>query len=788
VTDPAKLASLRADPAALEAAVRDAGGEIVGGRVRCPFHDDNRPSASIRESDGVWRFRCHAACDWGGDVLDVVQRADGCTFAEALAKLGGGGGNGAARRTKKPKKPTRLFPTAEAAALGYGLGPPSRMFPYERGEEVVGYIARWDAGPDRAEKIIWRVARRGDGWVQKGMDDPQPLYHGREALADDRTLLWLEGEGICDTARALGVNAITTVGGKDQVGRADWAATKDRDLVCWPDAVDGIEAANDIATLRHKLNPNVTTCIIDPASIGLTDKGDDLAEWLADRGNCADEDLRAQLDSIVASAKPWHPSVDKGASKAVRRSGPIVVCMADVQPERVNWLWPDRIARGAVTLLVGDPGLGKSMLTVDLAARVSSGTAWPDDRDTPQESGDVVILSAEDDPSRTIRPRLDAAGADVSRIRLLAGVRTFDPKSPDKSRDALWTLEDVAALDVAIRDTPDCKLVIIDPVSAYMGGTDSHTNSDVRALLYPLSELARERDVAIVAVTHLRKGEGSALHRSIGSVAFVASARAAWVVAKDREDDTGRRRLLLSLKNNLSEERTGLAFYIARQPFTAAASVSWLDGEVSRTADEVLAAGPRRGDGGKAAREAEAWLRAALAEGPVVAAALESKAEAEGVTVATLRRAKKACGVKSRRVGAGGDGGWVWALPDQPATKGAQDDQPDPLGTDDLSTFGFQPENAGADCEDRQSEGQKTALALSKTKGAQDDKHLANETPLALSKTKGAQDAQVPGNDPDSGDDTPPINFDFADAATAELDDNGQLFKPDFDPAEWGRR
>jgi putative DNA primase/helicase len=188
-------------------------------------------------------------------------------------------------------------------------------------------------------------------------------------------------------------------------------------------------------------------------------------------------------------------------------------CLADVQPEPITWLWPGRIAQGKVTLIAGDPGLGKSMLTVALAAHVSRGTPWPVDRSTCP-LGDTIMVSAEDDPGDTIRPRLDAAGADVARVHVLTMVS--EPDRDGNPRERSFNLaKDMPGLDDLLRQKSDCKLITIDPVSAYLGGTDSHNNADVRALLTPLAAVASRHRVAIVAVTHLNKAQqAQAIYRT----------------------------------------------------------------------------------------------------------------------------------------------------------------------------------------------------------------------------------------------------------------------------------
>jgi putative DNA primase/helicase len=111
------------------------------------------------------------------------------------------------------------------------------------------------------------------------------------------------------------------------------------------------------------------------------------------------------------------------------------------------------------------------------------------------------------------------------------------------------------ALEHAIKAAPNCRLVIVDPVSAYLGSTESHTNAAVLGVLAPLAELAAKYGVAVLVITHLRKGEGPALYRAMGSLAFVAAARAVWAVARDSDDLTGRRRLFLPVNNPRQRHR-----------------------------------------------------------------------------------------------------------------------------------------------------------------------------------------------------------------------------------------
>jgi len=342
---------------------------------------------------------------------------------------------------------------------------------------------------------------------------------------------------------------------------------------------------------------------------------------------------------------------------------PVIVRMADVKPERVDWLWAGRIPLGAVTLLPGDPNLGKSFLTLDMAARVSRGTPWPDARDERIPAGGVVLLSAEDDASTTIRPRLDAAGADVTRIVLLQAIQSVNN---GRSSERVFDLvRDLPALEQAIRDLTGARLVVIDPISAYLGGTDSHRNAEVRGVLAPLAVIAARHGVAVVCVQHLNKGTGGkAIYRSMGSLAFVAAARACWALMQDPDDKA--RRLLLPVKNNLAENCGGLAFSLFKSPGQSVPSIAWEAVPVEADADAILSRDLESDSKERrrtAVGDAAAWLSKALAEGPIASNEIKRQALANSISSAALRRANKGLNVDAFKRGPFKSPTWFWRLP-----------------------------------------------------------------------------------------------------------------------------
>jgi len=330
-----------------------------------------------------------------------------------------------------------------------------------------------------------------------------------------------------------------------------------------------------------------------------------------------------------------------GAVEGNGNSQPIVKSLADVKPLPIDWFWYNRIPLGMLTLVLGDPGLGKSFFTLYMAAKVSTGGTWPDGDGLPNNSaplGSVVILTAEDDLAHTVRPRLDSLGADVSKIISLEGVRIKDEDGRDY-QEYFNLQHDIPALQKTVRSCKDCKLVIIDPLSAYLGGNiDSHRDSDVRSVLAPLVELAEKFDVAVVGVMHLNKNTtGKVVYRAMGSIAFTAAARTVWLVSTDPNDPDSRRRLLTPAKHNILIDPTGLAFELNN------GRVEFENEPVNITADEALntVESPERD-------RAKQWLSELLPSGTSIAGTeIQKKAEAEGISIRTLNRAKRELNVVS---------------------------------------------------------------------------------------------------------------------------------------------
>jgi hypothetical protein len=461
---------------------------------------------------------------------------------------------------------------------------------------------------------------------------------------------------------------------------------------------------------------------------GRNDTGFDLAIQLRDNGYTEDEaaavvtqyaaavkgtntkgiqeaystaEVRATLRSVYSRSarEPWRRRDDRTADpppagtttenaekdEQSPQVGSLLTKLASkIEAKPLLWLWRRHIPRGKLSLLVGNPGLGKTLVTAYIVATVTTGGLWPISGDRAT-SGDVIFLSAEDDPADTLRPRLEAVGADLSRVHILQGV-VAGYTGAGRRRTRMFDLQqDVEALRKKLAEIGNVVVVVVDPLTAYMGGIDSHKNSEVRGVLAPLAELASESGAAIVGVSHMNKQTTGpeALLRVVGSIAFVAAARAAYLVVPDPSDKS--RRFFLPIKNNLSPDSCGLAFRVEGVTISdgtiETARVVWEPDPVTVTADEVVR--PQSPSEESVLGQAIEWLQWTL-RAPTLASEVYKRAAEICLSKMSVRRASEKLSVRKRKTSL--EGAWIRSLPDAEDAQGAQHDQGTQTG-DPLSTF-----------------------------------------------------------------------------------------------------
>jgi AAA domain len=379
--------------------------------------------------------------------------------------------------------------------------------------------------------------------------------------------------------------------------------------------------------------------------------------WFAGRDLCLPG---APVVSDGSESERGRSPADRGRRSVVGRAGVLsrpgfdpsrvrVVRVADVESERVCWLWPGRLPLGKLVVVEGDPGLGKSTVLLDLAARITRGSQMPDGA-AGVDAADVVLLSAEDGVADTIRPRLEAAGGDLDRVHILEAVASegggLRPPELPGDCDALRSV-------VGERGAV---LVVVDPLVAFLAaGVNSWRDHDVRRALHPLAAVAEQARCCIVVVRHLTKGGNlQALYRGGGSIGIAGAARLVLLVAPDPQDES--RRVLAVVKSNLAVKAESLAYRLVPDPEHDVARVEWL-GTTSYSADELVRQ-PPDDEERTALAEAQAFLRDAFPDGPRPAAEVKREARDTGISDRTLERARRSLGIESRRDAFGGPYRW----------------------------------------------------------------------------------------------------------------------------------
>jgi putative DNA primase/helicase len=314
--------------------------------------------------------------------------------------------------------------------------------------------------------------------------------------------------------------------------------------------------------------------------------------------------------------------------------------LAQVEGRSIEWLWQGRIPLGMVSLVAGDPGLGKSFLATWIASRLSVGAALPGDPG-PALTGSTIYLSAEDSPAYALRPRAERNGADLEKIIVLEN-SSFDISS------------DLAKIRAIVKQEPDTRLVIIDPLNSYLGKTDYLKDPDVRAILNPLVEFCEETRIASLAVMHLnKKTDQAGIYRIGGSIAFAGVARSILAVTQDPDDRD--RRFLRPLKMNYARKPDPLAFRIAED-----LSLIFDEGPVDVGSDESLT--PPMGRDAVEGSFAAEWLADHLAAGPIDLKDILASAKEIGLSRSAVYRAKDRLRLKAKSFGFGKGRSTAWEL------------------------------------------------------------------------------------------------------------------------------
>jgi DNA polymerase len=475
----------------------------------------------------------------------------------------------------------------------------------------------------------------------------------RDALQNnpDTEVHIAEGEKDCETLREQGYVAITNPG-----GALSWTD----DLTAWLRALGVRRAAlhednDDKGRLRTARLTAALSEFIKLRVVRYQDvpPGEDVTWWLNEGGRTTEE-LRARIEA----APSFEPSTALRSKRA-----------SQYQKRAVDWLWEYRIAKGALNILAGLPERGKGVMWADITARITTGGKWPAG-EGKAPIGNVIVFTAEDDIERTVVPRLEAAGADLSRVEIVEMAR-----NPDGSERMFNLVTDLRLLKAKIEEVGDVVLIIIDPVAAYLGvgKISGGSATDVRGVLSPLTKLAEDKQAGILAVMHFNKKADitNAILRIADSLAYAAIGRSIYISVEDREQEGAYLYVkakcnlapanLAALRYTINSKRIGFDEEL-NKPIEPPYLI-WDDRPVRINALEAMEAAAE-GSRSNALQDAKDFITAQLAQGPITAEDIFADAKALGIAKRTLDRAKRELNIKVGKAQGKMHGPWCWFLPE----------------------------------------------------------------------------------------------------------------------------
>ncbi len=627
-----------------------------GGNTRCRLLD--------RDKGAV--FCNHCFNEKNGDFIAAVQHFRSVDLPESLRLIGGYLG---IDPTSNPLGPAESGKTAPKKLVG--------TWQYVKLDGTPCYRVKRFEWVENGEpkKSFFQERFAGGQWLT-GLKDIEPVPYNWAAISESpRTPAYIvEGEKCADALISIRIRATTASGGSNS--KLDWSKfILDRQqVVIIPDNdKPGYEYALRVADQLHE--GHEVKVVFLP---GLAPKGD-IADWIA-AGGTREELVRIVKETPVWDGKPFLFEVEredaepfekpkkpaKGSVDVIRR--PRLIDPNTLEEKETDWLWPNKIPLGELSLLAGMPGQGKTFWSCYMTAIITNGWNWADGTPCPQ--GSVLFFYGEDSIDRVYKPRLRANGADQSKVRFLDGVEVLQPgKDVAEVAFSIGNVEDIEAAIVGTeRETGSpVRLVVIDPIANYWGDVKENSNAEVRSVLKPLQRLAERTGAAFLLILHTGKGDKDhAQQRVLGSTGIVASCRAVWGLYPAPEKW---HRYFAPVKANGCIEPTTVEFTIDR---TAGGQVQIVSGSLEMTGDNIesdlRSLRQQRGPKAEKLEECCDWLQEFLRAGERPANEVMEAAEEAGFSKGTIRRAKESCGVVSQKETFSKR--WIWTLfstPDEDA-------------------------------------------------------------------------------------------------------------------------
>ncbi|MBV1734243.1 MAG: AAA family ATPase [Candidatus Desulforudis sp.] len=337
-----------------------------------------------------------------------------------------------------------------------------------------------------------------------------------------------------------------------------------------------------------------------------------------------------------------------GIQSQPQQNGAIIQCLADVKPQKVEFLWDPYLPRDKLILVEGNPGDGKTYFSLALMSGITRGfLPGVNGQLSPITPQNCLYIGIEDGIGDTIRPRLDATGADVSKIFTMTGTKVAGEIVP-------WSFDDIKTLDETMSRIQPA-LVVIDPLQGFIGShVDLYRANETRPKMAALAQLAEKHHAAIMIIRHLSKSGNQALYRGLGSIDFTAVARSVLLIGKEDDSEL---RVMIHLKSSCAPAGPTQAFVLSNTGF------AWA-GTTATTADDLLFTEKKKPGETKLDRAMD-WLEDFLADGPKTKQEVDKAARRKGINVRTLRTAKEKLKVKSCKRPGEQHSPWVWRLPDE---------------------------------------------------------------------------------------------------------------------------
>lgn len=602
--------------------------------ARCPAHKDRTPSLSITVgSAGQILLHCFAGCSVN-EIIGALGIQEADLFPESGKKAKRDGG-------VKVTAPLRL---AELA-LKVGL-PTEALVEYGCSDGVIGVQMEYRG--EHGRPLYSRARLSLEGGQRFRMPPGQtPTPYGVWKLDEARkpaspALVIVEGESDCWTLWHCGIPALG-LPGANTVGALEAEHVegfKSIFVIEEADKAGNVFAEAVCERIRSKLGSSAKLKIVKMARLGVKDPNE---LWHA-----ADQKRATFISRFRDACK-------KALDYEDSQIGDLFMTFADVASKRVDFLWHPYIVQGALNMMAGKPGAGKSFLSCEIVAMVTSGKQPPGWDQRLFVQGKALMIFAEDEPS-VVKHRLLACGADLAKVHLLKVDKVPQFQLADSGMRTL--------LAYVEKERP--VLVVIDPVASFLESSmDMNSQNDVYASLSPLIQIATTYGTTFLLVAHQKKGASAQAAESIiGSQGFQSVVRSVVIVSVDPEDD--QIKLFTHAKHNLSERGDTWQFMLTREQDPR---VQWLRKD-DRSANDVSGNQAADPDARADAAEAKDLLAIALANGPRNRMEVVNELKKSAVPMRAIRRAAHTLSVEMFRIKTLNEEEVFWKLPSHPTPKG----------------------------------------------------------------------------------------------------------------------